>query len=119
MLQQIIRLKLKLLQIIYAHLDARKRGAGRFVLLYKVMLDARLNRVGKNLFEIYGAAPVRVKHGADNAGKNLHYYLNYSSQSQTFTYSYAGGVDLLTRKPIQKSQVVTLGPWNLVIIEER
>jgi beta-galactosidase len=64
-------------------------------------------------------APVRVKHGVDNAGKNLHYYLNYSSQSQTFTYPYVSGVDVLTRKPISKSQAVELAPWDLVIIEER
>jgi beta-galactosidase len=55
----------------------------------------------------------------DNAGKNLHYYLNYSSQSQTFTYPYISGVDVLTRKPISKSQAVELAPWDLVIIEER
>ncbi|HXI92382.1 MAG TPA: beta-galactosidase [Blastocatellia bacterium] len=83
----------------------------------KVLLEV-LNLAGLVGPDQQLAAPVRVKHGADNAGKNLHYYLNYSSQSQTFTYSYAGGVDLLTRKPIQKSQVVTLGPWDLVIIEE-
>jgi beta-galactosidase len=65
------------------------------------------------------AAPVRVKHGVDNAGKNLHYYLNYSSQSQTFTYPYASGTDLLTKKPVNKSQAVELAPWDLVIIEER
>ncbi|HWT02696.1 MAG TPA: beta-galactosidase [Pyrinomonadaceae bacterium] len=65
------------------------------------------------------AAPVRVRHGVDNAGKNLHYYLNYSSQGQTFTYPYASGVDLLTKKAVNKSQPVELGPWDLVIIEER
>ncbi|HYG81519.1 MAG TPA: beta-galactosidase, partial [Pyrinomonadaceae bacterium] len=56
-------------------------------------------------------APVRVRHGVNNAGKNLHYYLNYSSQGQTFTYPYAGGTDLLMKKPVSKSQAVELGPW--------
>jgi beta-galactosidase len=64
------------------------------------------------------AAPVRVKHGVNQAGKTLHYYLNYSSQSQTFTYPYAKGLDLLSRKPVEKSQAVTLAPWDLFIIEE-
>ena len=64
-------------------------------------------------------APVRVKHGLDNMGKTLHYYLNYSSQPQTLTYPYAAGVDLLTRKPVNKSQAVELAPWDLAIIEER
>lgn len=65
------------------------------------------------------AAPVRVKHGTDNAGKLLHYYLNYSSENQTFTYPYATGTDLLSHKPVTKSQSVTLAPWDLVIVEER
>ena len=65
------------------------------------------------------SAPVRVKHGVGNMGKNLHYYLNYSSRSQTFTYPYASGADLLTRKRVDKSQAVELGPWDLVVIEER
>jgi beta-galactosidase len=106
-----------------------RNSYGKGSLTYEgTFLSARLQeKVLLDVLELAGlvgsdqqlAAPIRVKHGADNAGKNLHYYLNYSSQSQTFTYSYAGGVDLLTRKPIQKSQEVTLGPWDLVIIEER
>ena len=84
----------------------------------KVLLDvlnfARLAGLDQQL-----AAPVRVKHGTANAGKNLHYYLNYSSQNQTFTYPYASGIDLLTKKPVEKSESVTLAPWGLVIIEEK
>jgi beta-galactosidase len=64
-------------------------------------------------------APVRVKHGTDNAGKVLHYYLNYSGENQTFTYPYEGGTELLSHKPVTKSQAITLAPWDLVIIEER
>jgi beta-galactosidase len=63
--------------------------------------------------------PVTVKHGVDNAGKTLHYYLNYSSQNQSFTYPYSSGVDLLTKRTIEKSQTVVLPPWDLVIIEEK
>jgi beta-galactosidase len=84
----------------------------------KVMLEA-LTVAGLSGPDQQLAAPVRVKHGVDNAGKNLHYYLNYSSQSQTFTYPYAKGTDLLSRKVIEKSQAVTLAPWDLVIIEEQ
>ena len=64
-------------------------------------------------------APVRVKHGTANNGKTLHYYLNYSSDPQTFTYPYAAGTDLLTGKAVARSQAVTLAPWDLVIVEER
>ncbi len=64
-------------------------------------------------------APVRVKHGSSNAGKPMHFYLNYSGEPQSFAYAYAPGADLLASKPVEKSQRITLGPWDLIIIEER
>ncbi|MGH9528511.1 MAG: beta-galactosidase trimerization domain-containing protein, partial [Terriglobales bacterium] len=62
---------------------------------------------------------VRVKHGVNRNGKVIHYYLNYSGDTQTFTYPYAAGFDLLTQSVIAHSQQTTLKPWDLVIIEER
>jgi beta-galactosidase len=62
--------------------------------------------------------PLRVKHGTNRRGKTLHYYLNYSSDPQTFLYSHRAGVDLLTRTNIAAGQKLTLKPWDLVIIEE-
>lgn len=84
----------------------------------KVLLDV-LNLAGLAGPDQQLPAPVRVKHGVDNAGKSLHYYLNYSSEPQTFNYPYAAGTDLLTRRLIAKSQAVTLPPWELVIVEEK
>jgi len=63
-------------------------------------------------------ATVRVKHGTNRAGKQLHYYLNYSSSEATFAYPYTAGQDLLTGKAITASQSLTLKPWDLAIIEE-
>jgi beta-galactosidase len=63
-------------------------------------------------------ASVHVKHGSNREGKQLHYYLNYSSESQTFNYPYAAGQDLLTGTAITPNQSVTLRPWDLAIIEE-
>ena len=51
-------------------------------------------------------------------GKVLHYFLNYSSEKQSFTYDQAAGKDLLTNQSIATSQRVELDPWDLVIIEE-
>lgn len=64
-------------------------------------------------------APVHLKHGTNRMGKQLHYYLNYSSSPQTFPYSHNAGIDLLTDKPVASSTQLTLGPWDLAIIEER
>ncbi|MFL6437458.1 MAG: beta-galactosidase [Terriglobales bacterium] len=64
-------------------------------------------------------ATVRVKHGLNRRGRTIHYYLNYSSQPQTFTYPYGAGSELLSQKPIFISQEITLGPWDVAIVEEK
>lgn len=60
---------------------------------------------------------VREKSGINGQGKTLHYFLNYSSDHQTFTYNQKPGVDLLTGKKISPSQAIDLAPWDLVIVE--
>ncbi|HVE68810.1 MAG TPA: beta-galactosidase, partial [Solirubrobacteraceae bacterium] len=84
----------------------------------KVLLDV-LTLAGLSGPDQQTPAPVRVKHGTNAAGRRLHYYLNYSGQGQTFTYPYADGTDLLTRAPVARGGAVAVGPWDLVIVEER
>jgi beta-galactosidase len=62
---------------------------------------------------------VRVKHGVGRDGRNLHYYLNYSSDPATVTYTYSPGTDLLTGHTFSQGQRSTIGPWDLVIVKER
>lgn len=62
---------------------------------------------------------VRVKHGTNQFGKRLHYYLNYSAQVQKVAYPYGPGADLLTGSALQSAQSINLQPWDLVIIEEK
>src|SRR5271170_974421 len=64
-------------------------------------------------------APVHVKHGINRQGKQLHYYLNYSSSEQAFTYPYKEGTDLLTNNSITASGKITLQPWDVAIVEEK
>jgi beta-galactosidase len=64
-------------------------------------------------------ASIRVKHGLNGKGKVIHYYLNYSSDAQSFNYPYKSGKDLLTSSDIAFAQSVTLKPWDLVIIQEK
>jgi beta-galactosidase len=64
-------------------------------------------------------APVHAKHGTNRAGHTLHYYMNYSSDTQTFKYPYGAGEDLLTQTAVTSSQSLTLKPWDLAIIEEK
>jgi beta-galactosidase len=62
---------------------------------------------------------VRVKHGVNRNGKQLHYYLNFSGEDKSFQYPYAAGTDLLTSTAIASKQNITLKPWDLVIVEEK
>jgi beta-galactosidase len=63
--------------------------------------------------------PVRVKHGVNREGKTIHYYFNYSSDPQTFNYSYGPGSNLLTQTAVTASQPMALKPWDLAVIEEK
>ena len=83
----------------------------------KIVLDC-LRSAGLTSADQQLPPTVHVKHGVNREGKQLHYYLNYSSESQTLTYPYASGQDLLTATPIAAHQSVTLKPWDLAIIEE-
>jgi beta-galactosidase len=63
-------------------------------------------------------AGVHVQHGTNHTGKRLHYYFNYSSGDVKAAYSYGGGTNLLDGKPIARGQELSLGPWDLAIVEE-
>src|SRR6266536_1400049 len=64
-------------------------------------------------------AAVKVRHGRNAQGKLLHYYLNFSGQEQSLSYSYGDGSDLLTDNRVRQGQGVKLKPWDLAIIAER
>lgn len=82
--------------------------------LLAVLQKAGLTGPDQNL-----PAPVHVKHGVGRKGKILHYYLNYSSDSQTFSYEYGPGFEILQQIAVSHDQSVTLKPWDAAIIEEK
>jgi beta-galactosidase len=83
-----------------------------------IVLDA-LRSVGLTSSDQQLPPTVRVKHGLSHDGRNLHYYLNYSSSTAALTYSYAAGTDILTGQSFAQSQKTTLAPWDLLIVKER
>jgi len=62
---------------------------------------------------------IHVAHGVNRDGKRLHYYFNYSADSVKFTYAYGDGTGLLRGTTRSKGQEITLGPWDLAIVEEK
>ncbi len=92
-----------------------------------VLSDALLSRVVADVLKVAVLtgpdqelpSAVKVRSGIGATGRNVRYYLNYSSTAQTFKYPYATGTELISQKKIERSEPVTLAPWDLAIIEER
>jgi beta-galactosidase len=64
-------------------------------------------------------AAVHTQHGVNRMGKRLHYYFNYSAAEVRAAYGYAAGTNLLYGKQVTKDAELSLGPWDLAIIEEQ
>jgi beta-galactosidase len=62
--------------------------------------------------------PIVIKHGTNDMGKTIRYYLNYSANERTAVYNFTKGIDLFTGKVINKGDNIILKPWDLVIVEE-
>jgi beta-galactosidase len=84
----------------------------------KVLMDV-LKEAGLLSTDQSLPAPVRVKHGKNKNGRTLHFYLNYSSEPQTFGYRYSAGEELLTQSSVSHDQKLTLKPWDVAIVEEK
>lgn len=85
-------------------------------MLREILADTlkETNIARENLMEEF---PIIIKKGINDLGKEIVYYLNYSSEEQKVTYSGEDAVELLENIPIQRGQVLTIGPWNLKILE--
>ena len=87
--------------------------------LQKEVLTEVLQLAGLTSSDQQLPASVRVRHGVNSSGKRMHYYLNYSAEPQTLTYSYSPGTDLLVGTAVDAAAKVTIQPWDLLIVEER
>jgi len=58
-------------------------------------------------------------HGQNRRGRTLHYYLNYSIDSQIYDYLYAAGTELLAQSGLEHGQKITLKQWDAAIVEEK
>ena len=62
---------------------------------------------------------VHVQHGVNRIGKKIRYYFNYSSSPVNVVYAYAPGTNLLNGESIKPTFSLSLGPWDVAIVEER
>jgi beta-galactosidase len=111
----------------YPAVTRNKFGAGTLTYAGTHLSDALQGKVLEEVLQLAGLtgsdqrlpSSIRVRHGTNSAGKRMHYYLNYSGEPQTFSYSYGPGTELLTGTKVAASMQVTVPAWDLLIIEER
>ncbi len=60
---------------------------------------------------------IHAVHGTNRQGKQLSFFFNYSGKPVSFAWAGASGKDLLTGHAVAKNELVTLKPWDLVIVE--
>jgi beta-galactosidase len=101
-------------------------GAGKVVYQGTYLSDKLQKAVLKSSLEELGMIgpdqklqpEVRTRTGVNNFNRPVHYYFNYSAKETSFDYPHKAGTDLLTTKRVAAADKVTLGPWDLAIIEE-
>jgi beta-galactosidase len=102
-------------------------GAGTLLYEGTYLSDALQTEVLKGQLEKIGIggpdeqlpSAVHVQHGVNRLGKRLHYYFNYSAAEVKVGYAYGPGTNLLDGKTVANAAEVTLGPWDLAIVEEQ
>jgi beta-galactosidase len=62
--------------------------------------------------------PVIIRNGLNGNGKKIHYFLNYSGETQVFKYPFNNGVEIFTNAPTHSMEKLKIAPWNMLIIEE-
>ncbi len=111
----------------YPAITRNQHGKGTVTYEGTVLSDALQSKVLVDVLKTAGlvspdqdlTGTIRVKSGLSAAGKDIRFYLNYSGKAQAFNYPYEAGTELLTQRKIERSETVTLAPWDLAIIEER
>jgi len=59
-----------------------------------------------------------AKSGENDNKKEVHFYYNYSSVVKEFKYPHSPGTELVSDKPVANDEILKLGPWDVLIIEE-
>jgi beta-galactosidase len=111
----------------YPAITRNKFGAGTLTYEGTVLSDKIQEHLLLDVLKLAGLtssdqqlpAAVRVKHALLRNGHAVHFFFNYSSAPTTFNYNYRAGSDLLSQKAVAGSQSLSLGPWDLAMIEEK
>ncbi len=86
--------------------------------LQKAVLQASLQDLGMIGPDQQLPPNVHTRTGTNGADRPVHYYFNYSGTEVSFNYAHKPGTDLLAARPVASAEKLTLGPWDVAIIEE-
>jgi beta-galactosidase len=87
--------------------------------LQEKVLQETLKTAGVPLPDVDLPAAVKSKHGVLNNGRAVHFYFNFSRAPQELIYNYGEGMEILSGRPMAKSDKLNLPPWDLAIITEK
>lgn len=110
----------------YPAITRNRYGRGTLTYEGTYLSDGLQEKIIRGVLELAGLigedqklpASVLVRHGIGNSGRRMHYYFNYSGEKQSFRYAYEPGTELLAGTRIDRGQSLSLGPWDLAIVEE-
>ncbi len=64
------------------------------------------------------AWPLIAKSGINEENNAVHFYYNYSSAPIEFVYPHSAGEELVTEDSIEKGALLSVAPWDVLIVEE-
>jgi beta-galactosidase len=107
-------------------ITSNQYGAGKVVYqgtylsdkLQKAVLHSSLEELGMIGPDQKMPPNVRTRTGTNGFNRPVHYYFNYSAKEVSFNYPHKPGTDLLATRRVASADKVTLGPWDVAIIEE-
>ncbi len=82
----------------------------------ETFLDETAREAG-DVPQVSAAFPVIVRKGTNQLGKELAYLLNYSGNGQEVFWNGKEMEDVFTKQKILSGNRVTIGPWDLRILE--
>ncbi|USX22983.1 beta-galactosidase [Oxalobacteraceae bacterium OTU3REALA1] len=101
-------------------------GAGKVVYqgtylsdkLQKAVLQSSLRELGMVGPEQQLPQGVQTRTGINGFKRAVHYYFNYSGAEVSFNYPRKAGTELLAGRRVAAAEKLTLGPWEVAIVEE-
>ncbi|MBW7458579.1 beta-galactosidase, partial [Paenibacillus sepulcri] len=83
------------------------------------LLEQAVREAGLWSVEQQLAFPLIIKSGMNELGRRIRYIFNYSDQPASFNSPFADAQELLSGKPVESGQELTLDRWGFAILEER